>query len=197
MTSADRRSRSRCRRGIGSRQTARGGTRCGPVDGTEPRGTLESRRQPRWLSGFDFTPWLLTTFRLRSTGTRVGPLAWASVFVPQLMLVSMTSLPPRRCSLALLTMRTSGSPEYRKFPYLVLFRVRPNAVHVVGLFHSATDPKKWRRRARNGDGATVTINCNRAANRVRPEVRRFFGRRPLNRDVSWDQSIVNSFFTYR
>ena len=30
----------------------------------------------------------------------------------------------------------------RKFPYLVLFRVRPNAVHVVGLFHSATDPKK-------------------------------------------------------
>ena len=47
-----------------------GGTRCGPVDGTEPRGTLESRRQPRGLGGFDFTPWLLTTFRLRSRADR-------------------------------------------------------------------------------------------------------------------------------
>ncbi len=48
--------------------------------------------------------------------------------------------------------RAFDDAEYRfarisKFPYLVLFRVRPSAVHVVGLFHSATDPQKWRRRA--------------------------------------------------
>lgn len=48
--------------------------------------------------------------------------------------------------------RAFDDADYRfaripKFPYLVLFRVRPNAVHVVGLFHSATDPKKWRLRA--------------------------------------------------
>ena len=50
--------------------------------------------------------------------------------------------------------RAFDDADYRfaripKFPYLVLFRVRPSAVHVVGLFHSATDPKKWRRRAAN------------------------------------------------
>jgi hypothetical protein len=35
-----------------------------------------------------------------------------------------------------------------KFPYLVLFRVRSEIVQVIGLFHSASDPAKWRRRAR-------------------------------------------------
>lgn len=47
--------------------------------------------------------------------------------------------------------RAFDDAEYRfaripKFPYLVLFRVQPNVIHVLGLFHSATDPKKWRRR---------------------------------------------------
>lgn len=32
-----------------------------------------------------------------------------------------------------------------RFPYVVLFRVRTEAVHVVGVFHGASDPKKWRR----------------------------------------------------
>ncbi len=50
--------------------------------------------------------------------------------------------------------RAFDDAEYRfarisKFPYLVLFRVRPSAVHVVGVFHSAADPKKWRRRAKS------------------------------------------------
>jgi len=34
-----------------------------------------------------------------------------------------------------------------RFPYLVPFRLREDAVYVFGVFHSATDPKKWRRRA--------------------------------------------------
>jgi hypothetical protein len=37
----------------------------------------------------------------------------------------------------------------RKFPYLLLFRMRSGIVQVIGLFHSASDPGKWRRRARN------------------------------------------------
>jgi hypothetical protein len=50
--------------------------------------------------------------------------------------------------------RAFDDADYRfaripKFPYLVLFRVQPKTVDVVGLFHSATDPKKWRRRAGN------------------------------------------------
>jgi len=35
-----------------------------------------------------------------------------------------------------------------KFPYLVFFRVRAEIVSVLGVFHSASDPAKWRRRAR-------------------------------------------------
>jgi plasmid stabilization system protein ParE len=35
-----------------------------------------------------------------------------------------------------------------KFPYLVLFRVRAEIVYVLGVFHAASDPAKWRRRAR-------------------------------------------------
>ncbi len=34
----------------------------------------------------------------------------------------------------------------RRFPYLVLFRLRDETVYVFGVFHSATDPTKWRRR---------------------------------------------------
>ena len=33
------------------------------------------------------------------------------------------------------------------FPYLVLYRVRAEIVYVLGVFHSASDPEKWRRRA--------------------------------------------------
>jgi len=35
----------------------------------------------------------------------------------------------------------------RKFPYLVLYRVRNSIVNVLGVFHSASAPEKWRRRA--------------------------------------------------
>ena len=34
-----------------------------------------------------------------------------------------------------------------KFPYLVLYRVRAEFVNVLGVFHSASDPAKWRGRA--------------------------------------------------
>jgi plasmid stabilization system protein ParE len=35
----------------------------------------------------------------------------------------------------------------RKFPYLVFYRVGAEIVDVLGVFHSASDPTKWRRRA--------------------------------------------------
>jgi len=35
-----------------------------------------------------------------------------------------------------------------KFPYLVLFRVWSETVTVLGVFHAASDPAKWRRRTR-------------------------------------------------
>ena len=35
----------------------------------------------------------------------------------------------------------------QKFPYSVMYRVRVNTVYVLGVFHSAMDPEKWRRRA--------------------------------------------------
>ncbi|MDY0165193.1 MAG: type II toxin-antitoxin system RelE/ParE family toxin [Thermoguttaceae bacterium] len=34
-----------------------------------------------------------------------------------------------------------------KFPYLVLFRIREQTVFLLGVFHSATNPAKWRERA--------------------------------------------------
>ena len=37
-----------------------------------------------------------------------------------------------------------------RFPYLVLYRIQKDAVFVLGVFHSASDPAKWRRRAGNG-----------------------------------------------
>ena len=48
--------------------------------------------------------------------------------------------------------RAFGDADYRfaripTFPYLVLFRAQSDAIDVVGLFHSATDPRKWRGRA--------------------------------------------------
>ena len=36
-----------------------------------------------------------------------------------------------------------------KFPYLVLFRESASLISIVGVFHSASDPKKWRRRAKD------------------------------------------------
>ena len=35
----------------------------------------------------------------------------------------------------------------KRFPYLVLYRLRQDCIHVLGVFHSASDPAKWRRRA--------------------------------------------------
>jgi len=37
----------------------------------------------------------------------------------------------------------------RRFPYLVLYRVRKDTVLILGVLHSASDPAKWRRRARD------------------------------------------------
>jgi plasmid stabilization system protein ParE len=34
-----------------------------------------------------------------------------------------------------------------KFPYVVLYRIRGEEVFVLGVFHSASNPEKWRRRA--------------------------------------------------
>jgi hypothetical protein len=36
-----------------------------------------------------------------------------------------------------------------KFPYLILYRVTPNALHFVGIVHSASDPSHWRLPARD------------------------------------------------
>lgn len=33
----------------------------------------------------------------------------------------------------------------KRFPYLVLFRIRQSVVQIVGVFHTASDPSKWRR----------------------------------------------------
>jgi hypothetical protein len=32
----------------------------------------------------------------------------------------------------------------RRFPYLVLYRLRGRTVEVLGVFHGASDPEKWR-----------------------------------------------------
>ena len=32
-----------------------------------------------------------------------------------------------------------------RFPYVVLFRIREDVVQVIGVFHAASDPDKWRR----------------------------------------------------
>lgn len=36
-----------------------------------------------------------------------------------------------------------------RFPYIVLFRDMGDVVHVLGVFHGASDPEKWRQRARS------------------------------------------------
>lgn len=38
----------------------------------------------------------------------------------------------------------------RKFPYLALYRICAETVYVLGVFHSASDPAKWRQRAAVG-----------------------------------------------
>lgn len=35
-----------------------------------------------------------------------------------------------------------------KFPYLIVFELSEIAIEVLGIFHSASDPKKWRSRKR-------------------------------------------------
>lgn len=35
----------------------------------------------------------------------------------------------------------------RRFPYLVLYRIQDETMLILGVFHSASDPAKWRRRA--------------------------------------------------
>ncbi len=35
----------------------------------------------------------------------------------------------------------------QRFPYLVLFRTVGDSIHLLGVFHSASDPAKWRQRA--------------------------------------------------
>jgi plasmid stabilization system protein ParE len=37
----------------------------------------------------------------------------------------------------------------RRFPYLVLYRIEESAIVVIGVRHGASDPKKWRERARS------------------------------------------------
>jgi hypothetical protein len=35
----------------------------------------------------------------------------------------------------------------QRFPYLILFRETQDVIHVLGVFHGASDPGKWRQRA--------------------------------------------------
>ncbi len=35
----------------------------------------------------------------------------------------------------------------RSFPYIILFRERGIVVHLLGVFHGASDPEKWRERS--------------------------------------------------
>lgn len=35
----------------------------------------------------------------------------------------------------------------KRFPYLLLFRVHRDFVHVLGVFHGASEPKEWRERS--------------------------------------------------
>jgi hypothetical protein len=35
----------------------------------------------------------------------------------------------------------------RRFPYVILFRETEQKVTILGVFHSASDPEKWQRRA--------------------------------------------------
>ena len=35
----------------------------------------------------------------------------------------------------------------RRFPYLILYRVEESTIIVIGIWHGASDPEKWRRRA--------------------------------------------------
>ena len=43
-----------------------------------------------------------------------------------------------------------GEPDYRfamlnKFPYLIIFRTHEGNIEILGVFHSASSPEKWRR----------------------------------------------------
>lgn len=35
-----------------------------------------------------------------------------------------------------------------RFPYVVQYRMRGETPHILGIFHSASDPKKWQKRPR-------------------------------------------------
>lgn len=35
----------------------------------------------------------------------------------------------------------------KRFPYVIVFRVRDSVVHILGVFHGATDPETWRARS--------------------------------------------------
>lgn len=35
--------------------------------------------------------------------------------------------------------------KLQKFPYLILFRTRKKMIEIVGVFHTASNPDKWRR----------------------------------------------------
>ena len=37
----------------------------------------------------------------------------------------------------------------KRFPYLVLFRLRQEFTQVLGVFHAASDPRKWRQRSQD------------------------------------------------
>lgn len=36
----------------------------------------------------------------------------------------------------------------KRFPYLILFRIRREFIQILGIFHAASDPQKWRKRSR-------------------------------------------------
>jgi hypothetical protein len=41
----------------------------------------------------------------------------------------------------------------RRFPYLIVFEMTDTSIEVLGVFHTASERKKWRRRQRTGTDA--------------------------------------------
>jgi plasmid stabilization system protein ParE len=44
--------------------------------------------------------------------------------------------------------RDARRASLRRFPYIVIFRVRGEEVHILAVFHTRRDPRRWQRRVR-------------------------------------------------
>lgn len=48
-----------------------------------------------------------------------------------------------------IVMRTVRRGKLHKFPYVVYYRVLPDKIEILGVFHGSRDPKTWRTRIRS------------------------------------------------